>query len=71
MKDLIYLGRQLWDNAEPGFLEKRTHKILSKKFIDLGFSIEEFENIPGFIATIDGNFKTKPIALISDMDALP
>ncbi len=71
MKDLIYLGRQLWDNAEPGFLEKNTHKILSKKFIDLGFSIELFENIPGFIATIDGNYKAKPIALISDMDALP
>jgi len=71
MEELLLLGRQLWNNPEPGFFEKSTHKILCNKFIDLGFSIEEFENIPGFIATKDGNFTTKSIALISDMDALP
>lgn len=71
MQELISLGKQLWDNAEPGFFETETHKILSIRFKELGFVIEEFENIPGFTATIDGNFKTKPIALISDMDALP
>ncbi|MCK5197874.1 MAG: hypothetical protein KAR21_05965, partial [Spirochaetales bacterium] len=48
-----------------------THKILSKKFKDLGFVIQEFGNIPGFIATIDGSYETKPISLISDMDGLP
>ncbi len=71
MKELISLGRQLWDNAEPGFFEINTHKILSKKFKEMGFEIQEFENIPGFTATIDGISETKPIALISDMDALP
>jgi len=71
MKELISLGKLLWDNAEPGFFEFRTHAILSNRFKKLGFVIEEFENIPGFIATIDGNYLSKPIALISDMDALP
>lgn len=71
MKELILLGRQLWDNAEPGFFEIRTHEILSKKFKEIGFKIQEFENIPGFTATIDDNYESKPISLISDMDALP
>ncbi len=71
MNELISLGRQLWDNPEPGFFEVNTHNILSNEFKNLGFIIEEFKNIPGFSATLDGNFKTKPIALISDMDALP
>ena len=71
MEELISLGRLLWDNAEPGFFEINTHKILSKKFKELGFVIQKFENIPGFIATIDGSYETKPIVLISDMDALP
>lgn len=71
MEELLSLGRQLWNNPEPGFFEKSTHAILSKKFIDLGFIIEEFKHIPGFTATIDGNFPSKTIALISDMDALP
>jgi amidohydrolase len=71
MEELISLGKKLWDNAEPGFFEVKTHQLLSKKFIDLGFEIREFTNIPGFIATIDGKFEIKPIALISDMDALP
>ncbi|MEA1910637.1 MAG: amidohydrolase [Spirochaetota bacterium] len=71
MNELISLGRLLWDNAEPGFFETETHKILSTRFKDLGFTIKEFKHIPGFIATIDGDFKTKPIAVISDMDALP
>lgn len=37
MEELISLGRLLWDNGEPGFFEINTHKILSKKFKDLGF----------------------------------
>ena len=71
MRELISLGRQLWDNAEPGFFKIKTHKILSKKFRDISFVVQEFENILGFIATIDGSYETKPITLISDMDALP
>lgn len=40
MQELISLGRQLWDNAEPGFFETKTHKILSSRFKELGFIIE-------------------------------
>ncbi len=71
MNELIKLGRQLWNNAEPGFFEKKSHEILSKKFKTIGFIVEAFEGIPGFIASIDGDVKSKAIALISDMDALP
>ncbi len=71
MNELILLGRKLWGNGEPGFFEIETHKILSKKFKELGFSILEQKGIPGFIAVSDGDYRKKPIFLIADMDALP
>lgn len=71
MESLISLGKQLWDNAEPGFFETNTHNILSARFQELGFKTRNFNKIPGFTATIDGDIESKPIVLISDMDALP
>ncbi len=71
MFSLIKLGRELWENGEPGFYENNTEKILIQRFTAEGFKIEKFGDFPGFAATIDGDYKSKPIALISDMDALP
>lgn len=71
MNHLIQLGRKLWETAEPGFFEIKTEKILRKEFIEAGYKIEQFGSFPGFAATIDGKYKTKKIALISDLDALP
>ncbi len=71
MDYLINLGRTLWNNAEPGFYEVKTEDILLEEFSKAGFKIEKFGTFPGFAATIDGNYRTKKIALISDMDALP
>jgi len=71
MNHLIQLGRKLWETAEPGFFEIKTEKILRKEFIEAGYKIEQFGAFPGFAASIDGRYKTKKIALISDLDALP
>ncbi len=71
MEHLIELGKKLWDAAEPGFFEIETEKILKKEFMESGFTIEKFGPFTGFAATLDGDFRSKPIALISDMDALP
>jgi amidohydrolase len=71
LDDLIALGRALRDQAEPGFFEKETHRILSRHFSDLGFSVREFEGMPGFTATDDGRMDNKTVALLADMDGLP
>jgi amidohydrolase len=66
----IDVGRRLWDAAEGGFHEWNTHRILTGEFEDAGFTVEPFEGIPGFTATY-GSPGVRPIALITDMDALP
>ena len=71
MEELIKLGRRLWKNPEPGFFEKETHLILSRAFINAGFKVRSFSDIPGFTATVDGKEDGKNIALVADMDALP
>ena len=71
MNELIALGRQLWDRAEPGFFERETHRILKDRFLNLGLSVQEFDGIPGFIASSDGKARDKTVALLADMDGLP
>jgi len=71
LDDLITLGRTLRDQAEPGFFETETHRILKERFTDLGFSVQEFDGIPGFIASSDGKRENKSVALLADMDGLP
>ncbi len=71
MEPIIELGRILWANAEPGYLEVKTEEILKRQFTAAGFKIEKFGDFPGFAATVDGDYRSKRFALISDMDALP
>ena len=71
MEELIALGRELQEAAEPGFFETRTQAILSARFIACGFRVQEFPGMTGFAATIDGRLEGKRIALVADMDALP
>ncbi len=71
MKELIALGRKLWDRAEPGFFESETHRILKNYFLNLGLSVQEFDGIPGFIAFSGGKAREKTVALLADMDGLP
>lgn len=68
--DLVELGRELEKSAEPGFFESSTHSILSRFFKELGFNLEDFSGMPGFIASasVPGD---RPIAVIADMDGLP
>ncbi len=67
--DFVRIGIDLWNRAEPGFKEFATHEYLSGLFNSLGFDIEEFPGMPGFIAMAPGADPT--IAVIADMDALP
>ncbi len=67
--DFVRIGTNLWNRAEPGFGENATHEYLAGLFEGLGFQIEVFEGMPGFIAAVPG--AEPEIAVIADMDALP
>lgn len=67
--DLIKTGVELWNRAEPGFSEYATHEYLTGLFRNMGFKIEAFRGMPGFIATVPE--AVPEIAVIADMDALP
>lgn len=69
--DAVKLGELLWNTPEPGFFELETHKILLACFRELGYSVEEFCDFPGMVASSGGDISQKPLFLISDMDALP
>ena len=72
-QDIIETGRRLWELAEPGFRERKTHDYLAGRFSELGMDVRPFDGIPGFLAgrpeALDGSGER--IALIADMDALP
>jgi len=71
MKEFITLGRKLWNNAEPGFFEERTHAILASRFEEHGFLISGFDGMPGFTAVYKEVENTGRFAVLADMDALP
>jgi amidohydrolase len=69
--ELIELGRELAQAAEPGFFERRTQAILAERFRERGFRVREFPGMPGFLAAVDGGGQPPRLAMVADMDALP
>lgn len=65
------LAKQIWEWAEPGYLEYKTTELLQKELMTAGFNIQKnTANIPtAFIATYGSG---KPvIGILAEMDALP
>ncbi|MES2795145.1 MAG: amidohydrolase [Bacteroidota bacterium] len=65
------MATQIWEWAEPGYLEYKTTELLQKELESEGFSIQKnIANIPtAFIASYGSG---KPvIAILAEMDALP
>ncbi len=65
------MAKQIWEWAEPGYLETKTTDLLQKELEKEGFSIQKnVANIPtAFIATFGSG---KPvIGILAEMDALP
>lgn len=65
---LIELRRDLHKNAELGFQEIRTKKVVAERLRALGIEVHEGVGIVGVLRSGDGN---KAVGLRADMDALP
>ena len=71
-RDLIFATEKyLWEHPETGYREWTADKYLKGVFCDLGYTITEAGDIPGFYAELDTGKDGPCIAILGEMDALP
>ncbi len=62
--------RHIWKNPESGFREWKTHAYMKKIFEDLGYTLVENGDIPGFHTDLDTGRPGPKIAVFGEMDSL-
>jgi len=67
---ILAAERHLWANPEPGYREWKTHAYLKEKFEELGYTVTEAGNIPGFWMDIDTGRPGPRIGVFGEMDSL-
>lgn len=60
----------IWSNPETGYREWKTHKYMKDVFEDLGYTLNEMGNIPGFWTDIDTGKEGPTLAIFAEMDGL-
>lgn len=68
---IINILDKIWIMAEPGYMEYKTSKFLSKEFEKLGYILTYPEGIPGFLCTYDTKKDGPEILLFCELDAIP
>ena len=58
-------------NPELGFREWKTHAYLKERFEELGYTLTEAGNIPGFYTDVETGVPGPKIAVFGELDALP
>ena len=67
---ILAAERHIWKNPEPGYKEWKTHAYLKEKFEELGYTVTEAGNIPGFWTDVDTGRPGPRIAVFAEMDSL-
>ena len=67
---ILAAERYIWKNPETGFKEWKTHAYLKSKYEELGYTVTEAGNIPGFWTEVDTGRPGPRIALFGELDAL-
>ncbi|MBQ2866396.1 MAG: amidohydrolase [Clostridia bacterium] len=62
--------RYIWKNPESGYREWKTHKYLTEKYRELGYTLVEATNIPGFYTDIDTGREGPTVMILGEMDSL-
>ncbi len=60
----------IWKNPETGYREWKTHRYLKEQFEELGYTVNEAGNIPGFYVDIDTGRPGPTLAIFGEMDGL-
>ncbi|MCQ2426861.1 MAG: amidohydrolase [Clostridia bacterium] len=69
-KTVLEAERHIWNNPESGYREWKTHAYLKEKFEELGYSLYEAGNIPGFYTEFDTGVPGPTVVVFGEMDAL-
>ena len=67
---ILAAERHIWANPESGYREWKTHAYMKEKFEELGYTVTEAGNIPGFWTDIDTGRPGPRIAVFGEMDSL-
>ena len=67
---ILAAERHIWKNPESGYKEWKTHAYLKTKYEELGYTVTEAGNIPGFWMDIDTGRPGPRIAVFGEMDSL-
>lgn len=60
----------IWANPETGYKEWKTHRYLKEKMEELGYTLREAGDIPGFTADLDTGRPGPVLVLMAELDAL-
>lgn len=63
--------RRIFHTPEPGFREWKTAGYLAEQFRELGYTLTEAGNVPGFYADLDTGRPGPRVLVMGEMDALP
>ena len=70
-KDLILAAeRYIWKNPESGYRERKTHAYMKEQFENLGYTVTEAGNIPGFYVDVDTGRPGPKFGIFAEMDSL-
>ena len=69
-KMILAAERHIWKNPETGYREWKTHAYMKEKFEQLGYTVTEAGNIPGFWTDVDTGRPGPTIAVFGEMDSL-
>ena len=60
----------IWANPETGYREWKTHAYLKQQFEELGYTVTEAGNVPGFIVDVDTGREGPTVGIFAEMDGL-
>ena len=67
---ILAAERHIWKNPESGYKEWKTHAYLKAKYEELGYTVTEAGNIPGFWTDVDTGRPGPCVAVFGEMDSL-
>ena len=67
---ILAAERQIWTHPESGYREWNTHRFMKAQFEELGYTVTEAGNIPGFYTDIDTGKPGPTVGVFAEMDSL-
>lgn len=67
---ILETERYIWSNPETGFKEWKTHAYLKEKYEELGYTLHEAGDIPGFYVDIDTGREGPCVLILGEMDSV-